>query len=103
MGDFVKDASTAEIPPGAMKRVMLGTQHVLIVNVAGKYYAIGDVCTHAGGPLHQGKLEGLEVVCPWHGSHFDLSSGQAKRGPALRPEPAFEVMVEETDIKLRPK
>lgn len=103
MSNFVKVASTAEIPQGMMKKVMLGTQPVLIANVEGKYYAIGDVCTHAGGPLHQGRLSGNEVVCPWHGSHFDLATGQVKRGPALRAEPAYEVTVEGDEIKLRSK
>lgn len=103
MADFVRVASTSELAQGMMKKVMLGTQAVLLANVAGKYYAIGDVCTHAGGPLHQGQLIGNEVQCPWHGSHFDVRTGEMKRGPAFRPEPAFEVKVEGSDIKLRPK
>ena len=103
MTDFVKVASTAEVPKGGMKKVMLGTQSVVLANVDGKYYAIGSVCTHMGGPLEKGLLDGHEVQCPWHGSRFDLTSGQVKRGPAGRPEPAFEVKVEGSDIKLKPK
>ncbi len=86
-----------------MKKVTLGTQQVLLANVGGKYYAIGNVCTHADGPLDRGKLVGNEVECPWHGSHFDLTTGQVKRGPAGRPEPVYEVKIEETEIKLRSK
>jgi glycine betaine catabolism B len=103
MPGFVKVASTSELAPGMMKKVMIGTQAVLLTNVSGKYYAIGDVCTHAGGPLHQGKLLGNVVECPWHGSHFDVTTGQVKRSPAWRPEPAYEVMIEGTEVKLRPK
>ncbi len=103
MADFVKVASTSEIPQGTMKKVMLGTQAVLLTNLAGKFYAIGDVCTHAGGPLDQGKLVGNDVQCPWHGSHFDVTTGEMKRGPAWRPEPVFEVKVEGSEIKLRQK
>ena len=103
LADFVKVASTSDIPQGAMKRVSLGTQPVLLVNLGGKYYAIGAVCTHMGGPLERGTLEGHEVQCPWHGSHFDVTTGAVKRGPAAKPEPSFEVKVEGQDIKLRPK
>jgi glycine betaine catabolism B len=103
MSDFVKVASTSEIPQGTMKKVMLGTQAVLLANVGGKYYAIGDVCTHVCGPLHQGRLLGNEIECPLHGSHFDLATGQVKRGPAWRPEPVYEVLTEGSEIKIRPR
>jgi glycine betaine catabolism B len=86
-----------------MKKVTLGSQQVLLVNVKGKYYAIGNVCAHMGGPLDQGILEGHEVECPWHGSHFDVTNGRVKQGPAGRPEPVYEVKVEGNEIKLRPK
>jgi nitrite reductase/ring-hydroxylating ferredoxin subunit len=84
-----------------MRKVTLGGQQVLIANVNGKFYAIGDVCTHVGGPLHEGILEGHEVECPWHGSRFDLTTGKVKHGPASRPEPAFEVKLEGNEILLR--
>jgi nitrite reductase/ring-hydroxylating ferredoxin subunit len=103
LADFVKVAFTSEIPSGTMKKVTIGTQQVLLANVSGKYYAIGDVCTHAGGPLHQGQLLGTEVECPWHRSRFDMTNGQVKRGPALRPEPVFEVQVDGSEIRLRQK
>jgi glycine betaine catabolism B len=103
MADFVKVASTTEVPQGAMKKIMLGTQAVLLVNVGGRYYAIGDVCTHVGGPLHQGRLLGNEVECPLHGSHFDVTTGQVKRGPARNPEPVYEVKINGNEILLRPK
>lgn len=103
MADFVRVASTTEIPQGTMKKIMLGNQQVLVVNVKGKFYAIGNVCTHMGGPLDQGILEDHEVECPWHGSHFDVTTGQVKRGPAGRPEPVYETKVEGPDLKLRPR
>jgi len=103
MTDFVRVASTAEIPEGTMKKVMHGGQQVLLVNVKGKFYAIGNVCTHVGGPLDKGRLDGHEVECPLHGSRFDVTTGLVKRGPAARPEPVYEVKVEGSEIKLRPK
>jgi glycine betaine catabolism B len=103
MADFVRVGSTNDVPEGKMKKVIVGGVQVLVANVKGKYYAIGNVCTHFGGPLDQGVLNGQEVQCPWHGSHFDVTSGQVKRGPAARPEPVYDVKVEGGNILLRPK
>ena len=103
VSDFVRVASTSEIPEGKMRKVMVGSQQVLVSNVKGNYCAIGNVCTHMGGPLDQGILDGNEVQCPWHGSHFDVTNGQVKRGPAMRPEPVYDVKVEGGSIMVRPK
>jgi len=101
--DFVRVSSTSEIPEGKMKKVTVGSQQVLVANVKGKYYAIGNVCTHFGGSLDRGILEGNEVECPLHHSHFDVTTGQVKRGPATRPEPAYDVKIEGGSILVRPK
>ena len=103
MEDFVRVASTSEVPEGGIKKVMLGGQQLLLANVKGKFYAIGNICTHVGGPLDKGRLEGHEVECPLHGSRFEVTTGQVKRGPAARPEPVYEVKVEGSEVKLRPK
>ncbi len=103
MVDFVRVASNSEVPEGGIKKVMLGGQQLLLANVKGKFYAIGNICTHVGGPLDKGRLEGHEVECPLHGSRFDVTTGQVKRGPATRPEPVYEVKVEGSEVKLRPK
>jgi len=83
--DFVRVASPSEIPEGKMKKVIVGSQQVLVANVMGKYYAIGNVCTHFGGSLDRGILDGQEVQCPLHGSRFDVTNGQVKRGPPRGP------------------
>ena len=101
--EFVKVASASEIPPDKMKLVQYKGQPVCLANSKGKYYAIGNTCTHMGGPLAQGKLEDQIVECPWHGSRFDLATGQVKRGPAQAPEKAYEVKVEGSSILVRPK
>ena len=101
--DFVRVASTDDISEGKMRKVIVGTQQVLVVNVKGKYYAIGNVCTHLGGPLDRGILEGREVQCPLHGSRFDVTSGEVKRGPATRPEPVYDIKVEAGSILVRSK
>ena len=102
VSDFVRVASISEIPEGKMRKVLVGSQQVLVVNVKGNYYAIGNVCTHLGGPLDRGILEGHEVECPLHRSHFDVTNGQVKRGPATRPEPVYQVKVDAGSILVRP-
>ena len=72
-----------------------------LANVEGKYYAIGNVCTHLGGPLAEGKLEDYEVQCLWHGSKFDVRSGKQIRPPAVRSEPTYEVKVEDDSILIK--
>jgi len=101
--EFVRVASTSEIPSDKMKLVHYRAQPVCLANSGGKFLAIGNTCTHLGGPLAQGKLEGQTVECPWHGSRFDLVTGGVKRGPAQIPETVYEVKVESSSILIRPK
>lgn len=101
MGDYVKVAEEKEIQPSTMKAVEVNGEKICLANIEGKYYAIGNVCTHLGGPLAQGKLEGYEVQCPWHGSRFDIRTGNVVRPPALRSEPAYEIKVEDDNILVK--
>jgi glycine betaine catabolism B len=93
--DFVKVADTKDIQPSQMKEVQVDGENICVVNVEGKYYAIGSICTYEGGPLADGTLEGHEVECPWHGSKFDIRTGKQTRPPAMTPEPNYEVKVED--------
>ncbi|TMI27000.1 non-heme iron oxygenase ferredoxin subunit [Candidatus Bathyarchaeota archaeon] len=101
LAEFVKVCATTDVQPGKMKMVQLGTEKVCLSNVNGKYHAIGDVCTHVGGPLSQGLLTDRTVTCPWHGSQFDVATGEVKRGPARMPEPVYEVKVEGTSVLVK--
>jgi glycine betaine catabolism B len=101
--EFVPVATTSEIPAEKMKMVEYKGQPVCLANIKGRYYAIRNTCTHLGGPLAQGKLDGLNVECPWHGSRFDLATGEVKRGPAQTPEKVYEVKVDGATILIRPK
>jgi len=96
---FVKVASTKDLTQGKMIGAEAGGKQVLIVNIDGKYYAIGDVCTHRGCKLSGGTIkEGGIVQCPCHGSNFDVKTGNVVKGPAKTPEPAFEVKVEKDQV-----
>jgi nitrite reductase/ring-hydroxylating ferredoxin subunit len=99
--DFVKIAHIKDIQPLQMKMFQINGEEVCLVNVDGKYYAINNICTHEGGPLADGKLEGYEVECPWHGSKFDVRTGEVTNPPASEPEPTYEVKVDGNNILIR--
>ena len=98
---FVKVAETKDIPSSQMKAVEVNGEKICVVNVEGKYYAIGNVCTHEGGPLADGTLEGYDVECPWHGSKFDVRTGKVTNPPADTPEPTYEVKAEGNNVLVR--
>jgi ferredoxin-NADP reductase/nitrite reductase/ring-hydroxylating ferredoxin subunit len=98
---FVKVAETNDILPSHIKEVQVDGENICVVNVEGKYYAIGNICTHEGGPLADGTLEGYEVECPWHGSKFDVRTGEVMSPPASEPEPAYQVKVEGNNILIK--
>jgi len=95
---FFKVASTKDLRSGEMKGAEAGGKPVLIVNLAGNYYALGNVCTHEGCMLSDGVLDGEKVQCPCHGSVFNVKTGSVVNGPAMKPEPAFQVKVEGDQI-----
>jgi len=91
-------ATVSEIAPGTTKQVVLGGDEVLLCNVAGTIYAIDDVCTHDGGPLEQGRLDGCEIECPRHGARFDVRTGEATAFPAVMPVATHPVSQEGGDV-----
>jgi 3-phenylpropionate/trans-cinnamate dioxygenase ferredoxin subunit len=91
-------AKVSELAPGTTRRVVVDSTGILLCNVGGKIYAIEDVCTHDGGPLDQGDLEGECIVCPRHGATFDVRTGDALTLPAVVPVMTFEAEVEGDDI-----
>jgi nitrite reductase/ring-hydroxylating ferredoxin subunit len=78
-----------------------GATPVLVVHIESGLVALADRCTHRGGPLHDGDLQDGCIICPWHGSIFDLSTGVVVRGPATRPQPNFEVRVVGDRVQVR--
>lgn len=91
-------ARVSEIAPGTTKVVDAGGTEVMLCNAEGNIYAIEDVCTHDGGPLDLGELEGHCVVCPRHGATFDVRSGAALTLPAVLPVATFPVRIDGDDI-----
>jgi 3-phenylpropionate/trans-cinnamate dioxygenase ferredoxin subunit len=91
-------AKVSDVPPGAAKKVEVDGVEVLLCNVDGKLYAVEDVCTHDGGPLDQGELQGRRIMCPRHGALFDVTTGAALTLPAVVPLQTYDARVEGDDV-----
>jgi len=68
---------------------------------SGEVCAIAATCSHLGGPLDKGERDGDSVVCPWHGSRFDLCTGEVQGGPAVYPQPRYEARVRAGKVEIR--
>jgi 3-phenylpropionate/trans-cinnamate dioxygenase ferredoxin subunit len=93
--EFVEIAPASELPSGERLFVELGDRPIVIFNIAGQLFAIGDVCSHDDGPLGDGMIEGNNIVCPRHGGEFDVRTGKAMAMPAVVDIPAYPVQVKD--------
>lgn len=92
--DFVAVAKTDELPNGERLFLEIDQFSLIVFNIAGKYFAIADVCSHDDGPLGEGEMaEEYEISCPRHGAHFDVRNGNVISMPATVNIPAFPVRV----------
>ncbi len=82
-------------------RVDVADTAVVLVRLNGQIHAIANTCSHLGGPLNEGKLEGDTIVCPWHGSRFCLTDGKVEGGPAVYDARVFDVRVRDGQIEVR--
>jgi len=100
--DFVPVLDEGELPRDGMRRVEAGGVKILLSRSSGGgICAISNVCGHLGGPLAEGEREDDTVVCPWHGSRFDLCSGAAIDGPAVFPQSRYETRVRDGKIEVK--
>ena len=100
--DFTRVGRTDELSSGQMKLVEIGEERILLTNIDGEYHAVSEVCTHVGGPLSEGTLEGPVVECPLHGSQFDVRTGAVENPPASDPLKVYRVRVQGQDILVGP-
>lgn len=98
--EFYEIAPVEDVPNGERIFLEIGGKPVVLFNIAGRFFAIGDVCTHDRGPLGDGELDGYEVVCPRHGARFDVRTGRATRLPAVMPAPSYPVRVSAGKIEI---
>ena len=96
---FAAGLRASDVAPGTVVTVMVGGRSVCVGHtIDGRWGAIEDVCTHDGGSLDQGELEGDEIECPRHGARFDVRTGRATLMPAVMPVQTFAVRVEGDDL-----
>jgi NADPH-dependent 2,4-dienoyl-CoA reductase/sulfur reductase-like enzyme/nitrite reductase/ring-hydroxylating ferredoxin subunit len=96
--DFTKGVSVDLIQEGETLLGHVGDKAVLLAKVEGEIYAVGANCTHYGGPLNQGLLEGHHIHCPWHHSSFNIKTGEAEKAPALVPISCWRTEVKDEKI-----
>ena len=90
----------ADLPAGERMFLEIGETPVVVFNIAGKLFAIGDVCTHDEGPLGDGELDGHQIICPRHGARFDVDTGKALTLPAVADTPSYPLRVVDGQIEI---
>ena len=100
MANFVRIAVVGELKPGEGKRVHVEGQELALFNVDGEYHALDGACTHRGGPLAEGTLEGKHITCPWHGAVFAVTTGAVVSGPAVEAVAHDPVRVVGSDVEV---
>jgi len=101
MSEWVDVARAEELASGSWRTVDVDDTQIVVFNVDGRYYALEDVCTHDGGILSGGTLDGAEVTCPRHGARFSVVTGEALSPPAYEPVATFQVRVEQGIVQVK--
>jgi 3-phenylpropionate/trans-cinnamate dioxygenase ferredoxin subunit len=91
--EFIDIAPADELPNGERLFVEIEGKPLVIFNIAGQFYSIGDVCSHDDGPVGEGDIEGYNITCPRHGAEFDIRTGKVVSMPAVVDIPAYPVRV----------
>jgi nitrite reductase/ring-hydroxylating ferredoxin subunit len=101
MGQFIKVGTQVEFEDlEGGKLVEVGGQKIAVFNLGGRCYAIENTCPHRGGPLAEGTMAGDEVICPWHGSRFNIKTGAVLTPPARQDVKSFLVRVAGNDVEV---
>ncbi len=98
--EYLNICPLEEISSGERLFFEIHDQPIVLINIAGMLYAIGDVCTHDNGPLGDGEIEEKSIICPRHGARFDLETGRAVRLPAIQDIPAYPVRVVDRVVQI---
>jgi 3-phenylpropionate/trans-cinnamate dioxygenase ferredoxin component len=101
MNDWVTVAPVGDLKPGTRQVVDVDGSQIVVFNLDGKYYAIEDVCTHDGGQLTGGEVEGDQIICPRHGARFCIRTGAALTAPAYEATATFPVRIENGVVQVR--
>ena len=101
MSDFVAVCKPSDVPDPGRAVFEIDGRFVVVIHLDGQWYCLDDRCTHDGGPLGDGQIEGFQIICPRHGARFDVRTGQAMTMPAVRATTAHEVRVEAGEVRVR--
>jgi 3-phenylpropionate/trans-cinnamate dioxygenase ferredoxin component len=91
--EFLEIAPADQLPEGERIFLEVEGKSIVLFNLAGTFFAIGDVCSHDNGPVGDGEIEETEIICPRHGGRFDIRTGKATSLPAFRDIPSYPVRV----------
>jgi 3-phenylpropionate/trans-cinnamate dioxygenase ferredoxin subunit len=101
MAEWVTVAKTSELQPGQQRIVDIDGASIAVFNLNGKYFAIENVCTHDGGVLTGGCVEGDQIICPRHGARFSIPTGEALTAPAYEPIATFPLRIKDEEIQIQ--
>src|ERR671926_1680683 len=101
MAEFEVVAGADDLKEGEMRAFDVRGNKIAVANVAGTFYAFGDTCTHMHCSLAEGDLEETTVICPCHGSEFDVTSGEVLQGPAREPVATYATRVEDGELEVK--
>ena len=103
MSEFFRVCKTSDVPDPGKAVFEVDERFIVLIHLEGEFYALDDACTHDGGPLGEGNLEGYQIICPRHGARFDVRTGQALTMPAVHATVVHEVMVKGNDVFVKLK
>ncbi len=99
--EFVPVLASADLSPDEPRRVRHDGVEVVLIRRGEKVYAVGEQCPHLSAPMSEGWLYRGDLVCPWHGSHFDLETGAPVNGPATAPLACYETRIQDGVVEIR--
>ncbi len=98
MANFVRVASLADVRKAGKLLAEVEDRLVVLIQSGNEVTCIDDVCTHDGGPLSDGRVEGNTIACPRHGAQFDICTGEAVTMPATEDTASHDVMIQEDAV-----
>jgi 3-phenylpropionate/trans-cinnamate dioxygenase ferredoxin subunit len=98
--EYIAVAPIEELPVGERLFIELDGKPIVVMNISGIIYAIGDLCTHDDGPLGEGEVDGFEIICPRHGARFDLRNGKAVSLPAVTDTTWYQTRVRDGVVEI---
>jgi len=99
--DWTPTLKATDLVEGKPQMAEVGGTPIFLLKQGSMICAISDTCSHAGGPLHEGTLEGNVVICPWHASRFNVITGAVRGGPATVPQVRYDVRIQDGQVQLR--